>query len=43
MYRDRDEAVVGEPKSVYGLKPFACRGSLVTNELVDQLRNEDAY
>jgi hypothetical protein len=32
-----------EPKSVYGFKPFARRGGIVTNELIDQLRNEDAY
>ena len=32
--------VVREPKPVYGLKPFARRGGIVTNELIDQLRNE---
>ena len=32
-----------EPKSVYGFKPFARNGGIVTNELIDQLRNEDAY
>lgn len=32
-----------EPKSVYGLKPFARRGGIVTNELIDKLRDEDAY
>ena len=32
-----------EPKAVYGLKPFGRRGGIVTNELIDQLRNEDAY
>lgn len=36
-------AAVREPRSVYGLKPFARRGGIVTNELIDQLRNEDAY
>ena len=34
---------VREPKSVYGFTPFERRGGLVTNELIDQLRNEDAY
>jgi hypothetical protein len=34
---------VREPKSVYGLKPFARRGGIVTNELIDKLRDEDAY
>ena len=32
-----------EPQAVYGLKPFARRGGLVTNELIDKLRDEDAY
>lgn len=36
-------AAVRELKSVYGFKPFARRGGVVTNELIDQLRNEDAY
>lgn len=34
---------VREPAPVYGFKPFAKRGGIVTNELIDQLRNEDAY
>lgn len=33
---------VGEPAPIYGLKPFARRGGLVTNELIDKLRDEDA-
>jgi len=32
-----------EPKAVYGLRPFAPRGGIVTNELIDQLREDDAY
>lgn len=36
-------AVAREPKAVYGFKPFARRGGIVTNALIDQLRNEDAY
>ncbi len=35
--------VVREAKAVYGFQPFARRGGLVTNELIDQLRKEDAY
>ena len=31
------------PKAVYALKPFARRGGIVTNELIDKLRDEDAY
>jgi hypothetical protein len=34
---------VKEPRAVYGLKPFARRGGIVTNELIDKLRDEDAY
>jgi hypothetical protein len=34
---------VQEPKTVYGLKPFAPRGGIVTNQLINQLRDEDAY
>ena len=32
-----------EPKAVYGLRPFAPRGGIVTNELIDKLREDDAY
>jgi hypothetical protein len=32
-----------EPKAVYGLRPFARRGGIVTNELIDKLREDDAY
>jgi hypothetical protein len=34
---------VKEPKAVYGIRPFAPRGRIVTNELIDKLREEDAY
>jgi hypothetical protein len=34
---------VKEPKAVYGLKPFPRRGGIVTNDLIDKLRDEDAY
>ena len=29
--------------SVYGFRPFPTRGGVVTNELIDSLRDEDAY
>ena len=32
-----------EPKAIYGLRPFPRRGGLVTNELIDKLREDDAY
>jgi hypothetical protein len=34
---------VKEPKAIYGFKPFARRGGIVTNELIDKLREDDAY
>ncbi|MDP8985372.1 MAG: antitoxin [Pseudomonadota bacterium] len=37
------EPSVMEPKAVYGFKPFARRGGLVTNDFIDKLRDEDAY
>lgn len=36
-------AVVNEPAAVYGVQPFARRGAVVTNELIDRLRSDDAY
>ena len=32
-----------EPRALYGIRPFARRGTLVTNELIDRLREDDAY
>lgn len=34
---------VREPKAVYGVRPFPKRGGIVTNELIDKLREDDAY
>lgn len=34
---------VREPAAMYGFKPFAGRGNIITNELIDKLRSEDAY
>ena len=31
------------PRSLHGFRPFPKRGGLVTNELIDRLREEDAY
>ena len=30
-------------KSLHGFRPFPKRGSIVTNELIDKLREDDAY
>lgn len=32
-----------EPVAVYGFQPFPPSGAVVTNELIDQLRHDDAY
>jgi hypothetical protein len=38
-----DPLSVQEPTAVYGIKPFARRGGIVTNELIDKLRDDNAY
>src|SRR5438067_513555 len=35
--------VAREPKPFYGFRPFPRRGCVVTNELIDKLREEDAF
>ena len=35
--------VVRELPTVYGLQPFPPSGRLVTNDLIDELRRDDAY
>jgi hypothetical protein len=32
-----------DAKAIYGVRPFAPRGGIVTNELIDRLREDDAY
>ena len=32
-----------EPRSHYGIRPFPKRGGVVTNELINKLREDDAY
>ena len=32
-----------EPKAIYGVRPFSKRGGIVTNELIDTLREDDIY
>jgi len=34
---------INEPKAIYDFRPFASRGGIVTNELIDKLREDDAY
>jgi hypothetical protein len=35
--------VFREPQARYGFRPFPRRGGIVTNDLIDRLREEDAY
>ena len=32
-----------EPKAIYGFKPFPKEGRIVTNELIDKLREDGEY
>jgi hypothetical protein len=32
-----------EPRALYGFRPFPRRGGIVTNELIQKLREDDAY
>ncbi len=34
---------VRESRALYGFEPFDSGGQLVTNEVIDKLRNDDAY
>jgi hypothetical protein len=34
---------VNEPLAQYGIRPFPKRGGLVTNEMINRLREDDAY
>jgi hypothetical protein len=38
-----ETGVVRESKAIYGVRPFASRGRLVTNEQIDKLREDDVY
>jgi hypothetical protein len=34
---------IEKPQAVYGVQPFSPRGGIVTNELIRELREDDAY
>ncbi len=36
-------AARGEPAAVHGFRPFAARGAVVTNALIEKLRDEGEY
>ena len=38
---ERVAHIVSEPLAVYGIQPLAKRGGVVSNELIDRLRDEE--
>jgi len=36
-------SVLKEPGALYALRPFPSRGGIVTNEMIDKIREHDAY
>ncbi|MGH9810540.1 MAG: CopG family transcriptional regulator [Terriglobia bacterium] len=38
-----DRGAMHGPKARFGFRPFPKRGAIVTNDLIDSLREEDAY
>lgn len=43
LSRAAEPSAARAPKAVYGFRPFPRRGGIVTNELIDNLREDDAY
>jgi hypothetical protein len=37
------KSVVNEPRALYELRPFPSRGGILTNEMIDRIREDDAY
>jgi hypothetical protein len=37
------QSSVRESKPIHGFRPFPKRGGIITNELIDKLREDDAY
>jgi hypothetical protein len=37
------QTAVAEPAALYGFTPFAPRGAVVTNAVIDKLRSDDVY
>jgi hypothetical protein len=35
--------VAKEPRALHGMRPFPPRGAIVTNEMINKLRDDDAY
>lgn len=43
LSRAAEPSAARAPKAVYGFRPFPKRGGIVTNELIDNLREDDTY
>ena len=41
LTRPRGNEEIGEPESFYGFEPLPRRGDVVSNELIDRLRDEE--
>ena len=39
----REPGVHSKAKTLHGFQPFPSRGVIVTNEIIDRIREEDAY
>ena len=39
----KGSAKAEEPRAHYGLRPFPRRGGVVNNDIIDRLREDDAY
>ena len=37
------DLAVKEPPSLYGFRPFPSRGGILTNEMIDRIREDDVY
>jgi len=36
-------AATPEPPAIHGLRPFPSRGNVITNDMINRIRDEDAY
>jgi hypothetical protein len=43
LTRPPASSAIKEPKAIYGLRPIASRGGIVTNEIIDKLREDESY
>lgn len=43
LTQSRSPVTAEEPKAVYGIRPFPKRGVIITNELINKLREDGPY